>query len=66
MERISQWYRIRKTSVLAKRELVPIPDHQGGNRDWAPLHEPEPEGLLLPKQATETCHLLSEGAYGAS
>lgn len=66
MERISQWYRIRKTSVWAKRELAPIPDHQGGNRDWAPLQEPELEGLLLPKQATETCHLLSEGAYGAS
>jgi hypothetical protein len=66
MERISQWYRIRKTGVWAKRERAPVPDHQGGNRHWAPLQEPELEGLLLPKQASETCHLLSEGAYGAS
>jgi len=66
MERISQRYRIRKTSVWAKTELTTFQDHQRRNRDWAPLHKHELEGLFLPKQATETCHLLSEGACGAS
>jgi hypothetical protein len=63
MERISQWHRKRQTSAWAKREPVPFPDHQGGNRDWATFQEPELEGLLLLKQATETCHLLSEGTH---
>lgn len=46
MERISKWHRNRQTSAWAKREPAHFPDHQGGNRDWATMQEPELEELL--------------------